>query len=101
MKKWIEEKEVKNLEVEKNEWKVQMQNLQDATMETNKTGDDFVTQMLWAIAMTFDVFVMALSTSACALFLVYYPTLFWFNPLADVWIRMLWANLYDLLRNGS
>ncbi|KAG9307526.1 hypothetical protein G9A89_003849 [Geosiphon pyriformis] len=116
MKKWIEEKEVKNLEVEKNEWKVQMQNLQDASMETNKTASilvyyptpfwfnplaDFWIRILWAFAMTCYVFDMALSASACALFLLYYPTLFWFNPLADVWIRMLWANLYDLLRNGS
>ncbi|KAG9307520.1 hypothetical protein G9A89_003843 [Geosiphon pyriformis] len=112
MKKWIEEKEVKNLEVEKNEWKVQMQNLQDASMETNKTGDDFVTQhlfyyiilrsfglTLWPmfglecygqISMT--CYVMALSASACALFPVYYRK-----------IRVLWANRYDLLRirNGS
>ncbi|KAG9305137.1 hypothetical protein G9A89_002594 [Geosiphon pyriformis] len=81
-KKWTEEKEdlekeEKNLEVEKNEWKVQMQKLQNALMETNKTGDS-------------------------ASISVYYPTLLWFSPLidpalyfqylilrplADVWIR--------------
>ncbi|KAG9295686.1 hypothetical protein G9A89_001703 [Geosiphon pyriformis] len=49
-KKWTEEKEdlekeEKNLEVEKNEWKVQMQKLQNALMETNKTEFDYYQEL--------------------------------------------------------
>ncbi|KAG9297433.1 hypothetical protein G9A89_020834 [Geosiphon pyriformis] len=47
-KKWIEEKEeleeeVKELKKSKDRWELQMEKLQDHFIETNKTGNDFVT----------------------------------------------------------
>ncbi|KAG9305290.1 hypothetical protein G9A89_007785 [Geosiphon pyriformis] len=47
-KKWIEEKEelqeeVKELKKSKDRWELQIEKLQDHFIETNKTGNDFVT----------------------------------------------------------